>query len=131
VEPSSQRTAFRALAECVVPEAAGLGEQDWSELEALVQQALSTRSPAVRTQIVLFLRVLNWLPLFRHGRSLAHLPLAARTCFLARLQRSRFLLVRRGVWGLRTLVFLGYYGRPAAATEIGYRASPGGWEARS
>ena len=32
------------------------------------------------------------------------------------------LLLRRGFWGLRTLVFLGYYARPEAAAEIGYRA---------
>ena len=47
-----------------------------------------------------------------------------------RVERSRVLLLRRGFWGLRTLVMLGYYGRPEAARAIGYRASPLGWEAR-
>jgi hypothetical protein len=40
------------------------------------------------------------------------------------------LLLRRGSWGLRTLVLMGYYGRPDAKQEIGYRADPRGWEAR-
>jgi hypothetical protein len=34
------------------------------------------------------------------------------------------------MWGLRTLFLLGYYSRPAAAREIGYRADPRGWDAR-
>ena len=40
------------------------------------------------------------------------------------------LAVRRGFWGLRTLVFMGYYARPEAAAAIGYRADVRGWEAR-
>jgi hypothetical protein len=40
------------------------------------------------------------------------------------------LLLRRGIWGLRTLAFMAYYERPEAAAEIGYRATARGWEAR-
>jgi len=55
---------------------------------------------------------------------------ARRARFLDSLQTSRLLLARRGIWGLRTLVLMGYYGRPRAAAAIGYRADPRGWEAR-
>ena len=37
--------------------------------------------------------------------------------------------IRCGFWGLRTLVFLGYYGRPSGVQATGYRADPRGWEA--
>ena len=40
------------------------------------------------------------------------------------------LALRRGVWGVRTLAFMGYYARPEAAREIGYRAAAAGWAAR-
>jgi len=56
---------------------------------------------------------------------------AARTRLLASLQDSRLLLVRRGVWGLRTLAFVVYYGRDEGRAAVGYRASAGGWIARA
>ena len=37
---------------------------------------------------------------------------------------------RSGIWGLRTLVFLGYYTRDDVAAFIGYRAHRDGWSAR-
>ena len=37
------------------------------------------------------------------------------------LFRSQLTLLRRGFWGLRTLVFLGYYGRPEIGGRIGYQ----------
>ena len=46
------------------------------------------------------------------------------------MQDAPLLLLRRGFWGLRTLIFMGYYGRDAARDAIGYRADPRGWEIR-
>ena len=40
------------------------------------------------------------------------------------------LLFRRGVWGLRTLVMMGWYTNPSVIAALGYRASAAGWEAR-
>lgn len=121
---------FRAVVVTMVPEAASLGDDEWRAAEAIVARALASRSPAVRRQVGLFLRVLDVLSLFRHRRRLAALPPNERTRFLQSLSRSRLLLIRRGVWGLRTLAFMGYYARSEAARAIGYRASAAGWEAR-
>ena len=122
--------AFRAVATCVVPEASRLDAAQWDEMEAIVGGAIAARPRAVQRQLALFLILLEWFPLFRYGRRLSRLDPARRTTFLDRLQRSPLLLVRRGFWGVRTLVLMGYYGRPAAAVEIGYRANARGWEAR-
>jgi hypothetical protein len=46
------------------------------------------------------------------------------------MQYSPLPLLRRGVWGLRTLVFLGYYARADVQTTLGYRATGRGWMAR-
>ncbi len=53
-----------------------------------------------------------------------------RRDFLERVERSPLLVVRRGFWGIRTLVFMGYYARADVAGAIGYRASADGWEGR-
>lgn len=124
------RAVFRAIARTVVPEAAELDAAAWTELERIVEQALAARPPKIRRQLGLLIRIIDLLAVLRHGRRFAALDDARRARLLGALQDSRLLLLRRGVWGLRTLVFMGYYARPAAAAGIGYRADPAGWEAR-
>ena len=124
------RAPFRALATTFVPEAAALGEREWAEVEAIVEQALGERPAALRRQVVLLVRALEWLPVFRFARRFTRLDASRRARVLGRLERSPLLLLRRGIWGLRTLAFMGYYARPAAADAIGYRAQLRGWEAR-
>ena len=123
------RPAFRAIATTVVPEAASLDESGWRDVEAIVEQALAQRPPHLRRQVLLFIRVIDALPALT-GRRFAARDAAARTRFLAALERAPLLLVRRGCWGLRTLILMGYYARPVAAAAIGYRPDPRGWEAR-
>lgn len=124
------RTAFRALASSIVPEASRLDEAGWGQLERIVEGALAERPLALRRQLGLFIRILDLVPLARWGRRFVALDAERRAGFLASVQDSGLLLIRRGFWGLRTLVFMGYYARPAGAQEIGYRADPRGWEAR-
>ncbi|MGH7503778.1 MAG: gluconate 2-dehydrogenase subunit 3 family protein [Longimicrobiales bacterium] len=124
------RRAFRAIAESVVPEAALLPASEWAVVESIVEKALAARPESVRRQVKAFLRLLDVLAMARRGRRLHNLPPDARTRFLGGIQDSPFALLRRGFWGVRTLVFMGYYARPAAAAEIGYRAHALGWEAR-
>lgn len=125
-----QRDTFRAVAMSVVPEAAELDAVQWEEAERIVARAIAARPAHVQRQLALLLRCLEWIPLLRYGHRLSRLDPARRAEFLDSLQTSRLLVVRRGVWGLRTLVLMGYYGRPAAVAAIGYRADPRGWEAR-
>jgi hypothetical protein len=124
------RDTFRAIAVTVVPEASALDEEGWSALEALVEKTLAPRPAAVRRQLVAFVRAIEHLPRLRWGRRFTALSPDERARFLAGLERAPVLLLRRGFWGLRTLVFLGYYARPEAAAAIGYRADARGWEAR-
>jgi len=124
------RPIWRAVATSVVPEAAQLGATEWAEVEAIVTGALAARPARTQRQVALFLTLLDWLPLVRYGRRLRALDGARRARVLSLLQRAPSLLIRRGFWGVRTLVLLAYYGRPAAAAAIGYRADPRGWDAR-
>ncbi|HVO49431.1 MAG TPA: hypothetical protein VMV60_00360 [Thermoanaerobaculia bacterium] len=124
------RATFRAIAATVVPEASALDDGGWGALEALVEKTLEPRPASVKRQLVLFIRTIEHLPRLRWGRGFSALTPDERTRFLSGLERAPSLLLRRGFWGLRTLVFLGYYARPEAAAAIGYRAEARGWEAR-
>ena len=124
------RDTFRAIAVTVVPDASALDESGWNDLDALVEKTLARRPPAMRRQLVLFVRAIEHLPRLRWGRPFTALSPEERTRVLAALEHAPLLLLRRGFWGLRTLVFLGYYARPEAAAAIGYRADARGWEAR-
>ncbi len=124
------RGTFRAVAATVVPEAERLDAAGWDELERLVEKTLESRDEAVKRQLGLLFRAIEVLPLLRWGRRFTQLRPPERTRFLAALEDAPLLLLRRGFWGVRTLVYLGYYARPEAGREIGYAAHPRGWEAR-
>jgi hypothetical protein len=123
------RAVFRAVVVTVVPDAKQLDEPSWLALEELVEDALEIRPPALRGQLQLFLRAIEWLPVVRYGRTFAALGDEQRSRVLRYLQDHPVERIRCGFWGLRTLALLGYYGRPEGAHAIGYRPDPRGWEA--
>lgn len=124
-------TRFRAICIAFIPEAVTLDESGWREVESIVGRALAARPRAVRRQLAVFTGLLDVVALARTRHTLMGLSPAARRVLLDSLSKSRLLLVRRGIWGLRTVAFMGYYARPRAAHDIGYRASAAGWAARS
>ena len=119
-----------AIATTVVPEATGLDATQWDEVESIIARAIAARAPGLRRSLALYLALVEWLPLLRYGRRFSKLDAERRTRWLARLQDAPVLFVRRGFWGVRTLILMGYYGRRDAAVAIGYRADARGWEAR-
>lgn len=120
---------FRAVANTVIPEAERLGDAGWRECEAIVARALSDRPASVHRQLRMLLGIIEHGARFRYGRRFSRLEAERRARWLAAFQDSPFLLLRRGLWGVRTLALMGFYGRPAAAAEIGYAPSRLGWEA--
>jgi hypothetical protein len=121
---------FRAVVTTVVPDAVTLDATAWTEIDTIVAGQLAQRPAALRRQLGALLGLVQWLPVLRYGRPFTALDAARRTRVLTALERAPALLLRRGIWGLRTLALLGYYVRPAAAAEIGYRGDPRGWAAR-
>lgn len=129
--PPSLQAPFRALATSMVPDTASLDEEGWRDVDVSIARALATRPPAARRQLALLIRFLDALPILRWGRRFHVLGAARRARFLDSMQYSPVLLLRRGVWGLRTLVFLAYYARPDVQATLGYRATARGWRARA
>lgn len=123
------RSIFRAVVSTVVPEAKNLSEPGWGELETLVETTLQNLSRAMHRQLQLFIRAIQWMPVFRFGKCFTSLSAEQRMRVLCYLQNHRLEIVRCGFWGLRTLALLGYYGRPEGAQTTGYAADARGWEA--
>jgi len=124
------RPTLRAIAETVVPATSDLEADGWASLDRIVTNAIAARPQRMRRQIALFIRAIEWLPLLRYGQPFSKLNLHRRQRFLESLQDSPLLLIRRGFWGLRTLILMGYYTQAAALGIIGYRADPRGWSIR-
>lgn len=124
------RRTFRSVVEAVVPEALELDDGGWARLEEIVEDALGSRPRPQRVQLRALLRAIRWLPVLRWGRTFPSLSLDARRRFLAFLQDAPVLLLRRGFWGVRTLAFLGFYGREEVHRELGYGVRPRGREER-
>jgi hypothetical protein len=124
------RGTLRAIGSVVLPDPEALDAEGWRRAEAVMESALAPRPSGVKRQFRLFLRLLNLLPLPSTGRTFGKLPVERRADFLARLERSRVQLLRRGLWGVRTLLFMGYYTQGPVRERIGYGADPRGWEAR-
>jgi len=127
---SPVRPIFRAVVSTVVTEAGQLDERGWQELESLVETTLEGRPPAMLRQLRIFLRMIQWCSVLRFGRRFTSLSPARRTRMLTYLEDHRIELVRCGFWGLRTLAFLGFYGRAETLQAIGYAANSSGWEAQ-
>ena len=126
----SRRDVLRALAPAFVPEIGKATPEQWAALEETLENALAQRSPALPRQLAAFLKLIAVAARFRFGRSLTRTPATDLSRFLEQLARSSIPMMRRGVWGLRTLVMLGWYTQPDVAATIGYHASPAGWSAR-
>ncbi len=123
------RAVFRALVRAVVPAAASLDEAGWSRAEAIVDEALADRPASIRRQIVLFMRLVNVMAFVRYGRTLAGLEAGKARRFLSSIERCPVLLLRRGLWGVRTLGYMGYYAQENIQREVGYAAAHEGWAA--
>jgi hypothetical protein len=121
---------FRALAVAFVPEIGGCTSGQWDKLVRIVSEALGERPVAMQRQVLLFIRILDSFALLRYGRRLDRLDPLRCIALLEAVGNAPVLLLRRGVWGLRTLVMMGYYAQPDIQAAIGYRAHPRGWEAR-
>ncbi len=121
---------FLALAETFVPEMVELEDSGRERVLEVVESGLRARPPSVSRQLRVFVRLLDGLARLRYGRGLSTLSRERRTRLLETMEDSPVRLLRQGIWGLRTLAFMGYYTREDIYRAIGYRPEAGGWESR-
>jgi len=102
---------------------AGLDEAARGEALALVEHQLARRPAAMRRELALFLSAIRWAPIARYGLPFDRLTPERQDAVLGWLQDAPIAKLRSGFWGLKTLAFLGYYGRPTVDDAIGYHPS--------
>ncbi len=112
-----------SVAERVVPATAALDGAGRSRFAAIVSDALAARPRSVRRQFRLFLALLRWAPLVRFGAPFERLTPERQDAVLRWLLDAPVAKLRGGFWGLRTLVFMGYYGQPETWSAVRYEPS--------
>jgi hypothetical protein len=118
---SQEKAEFlRVLASRIVPETADLDTAGSARFFGIIDGALQDRPNTVRTQFATFLGVLQWAPVLRYGAPFDKLSPQRQDSVLAWFEDCPIGLLRKGTWGLKTMVFMGYYGQPETNALLGY-----------
>jgi hypothetical protein len=124
--PDSSEAFLLLLARRIVPESERMSEDEKARFASIVRAALEDRPPSLRRQFGLFLTVLRWLPALRYLGPYDSLSPSHQDAALRWFQDAPIDLLRKGFWGLKTLVFMGYYGQPELGKKLGYRPAKNG-----
>ena len=108
------------VARRIVPEVAALDEAGLLAMLDLIDRTLAERGEGVRRKLAVFLEVLRWGPALRYGRPFDALPPQRQDAVLGWFESAPLSPLRQGMWGLKSMVFMGYYARAEAWQEIGY-----------
>lgn len=117
-----------SVAARLVPEAAALTAAQREAFRAIIADALADRPEAMQRQFRAFLAIIERGPMVRFGAPFSRLGPERQDRVLRWLQDGPVELFRKGFWGVKTLVLMGYYARPEAAAEVGWNPSFAGNE---
>lgn len=118
---SREKAEFLAvLAARIVPETTELDGAGQARFFCIIDGALQDRDPSVRRQFATFLGVLRWASLPRYGSPLEKLSGERQDAVLRWFEDCPVSLFRKGFWGLKAMVFMGYYGQPETNALVGY-----------
>jgi hypothetical protein len=111
------------LAARIVPEVADAPADVRYRLVTTVDEALALQAPGQQRMFKLLLFALQWMTLPFTLHRLEQLPPRWQDGLLRFLQDGPVRLLRVGIWGVKTLVFMGYYGQDAVERKIQYHPS--------
>ena len=118
---SQDKAAFlKVLAARIVPETTELVAAATGRFFRIIDNALQDREPGVRRQVATFLGVLRWAPLVRYGSPFERLRPDRQDAVLRWFEDCSVGLLRAGFWGLKAMVFMGFYGQPETNRLVGY-----------
>ena len=117
---SGQQRFLLCLAGCIVPESAGAPPQVTDPLLAAVDEELQPRPRLQQIEFKLLLFAIRWMTVPFTLRRFERLAPERQTRWLRFLESAPLTLLRVGIWGLKTLVFLGYYTQDGVLQQIRY-----------
>jgi hypothetical protein len=118
--PQEKAEFLQVLAARIVPETTDLDAAGLSRFFGIIDGALQDRPASVRRQFATFLGALRWAPLARYGSPFERLRDDRQDAVLRWFEDCPVSLLRKGVWGLKAMVFMGYYGQPETNELVGY-----------
>ena len=118
--PSEKAEFLQVLAARIVPETTDLDASGLRRFFEIIDGALLDRPDSVRRQFGIFLGVLRWAPAARFGRPFERLKVESQDAVLRWFEDCPVGLLRKGFWGLKAMVFMGYYGQPETNELVGY-----------
>jgi hypothetical protein len=120
---SGQQRFLLCLAACIVPQSAGAPPQVTDPLLAAVDQELRPRPRLQQFEFKLLLFAIRWMTVPFSLHRFERLPGERQARWLSFLENAPLTLLRVGIWGLKTLVFLGYYTQDGVQQRILYLPS--------
>lgn len=121
---SKRRSEFLLIiARRIVPRLTNSDDEIVQKFLDSIDHSLMVRPASIRRQLGLFLSAIQWLPVFRYGLPFNRLSNGKKDAVLNWFQDCPFFLFRKGFWGLKTLIFLGYYGQEGLWPEFYYTPS--------
>jgi hypothetical protein len=114
---------LQVLAARIVPELTDLDAAGLGRFFGIIDDALQNRPASVRGQFAVFLGVLRWAPVTRYGGPFENLRGDRQDAVLRWFEDCPVSLLRKGFWGLKAMVFMGYYGQPETNALVGYAPS--------
>jgi len=123
-----QRAFVTALGHALVPQTRGLSPDRQARFFEIIETMLATRPNQTVRLLKVFLAFLRWFPILRFGGRLDRLDGQRQTIALRWFENSPVASIRTGFWGVKTLVYMGYYAQPDVAAELGYTPSRNGNE---
>ena len=118
---SQEKAEFlQVLAARIVPETTELDAAGLGRFFGIIDGALQDRPASVRRQFATFLGVLRWAPVARYGGPFDKLQAERQDAVLRWFEDCPVGLLRKGFWGLKAMVFMGYYGQPETNHLVGY-----------
>ncbi len=121
--PEDKTEFLLVLARRIVPEVVELDERGMAHFRTIIDRALGERPDEVRKKFATFLGVLRWAPVLRYLSPFDRLTIRRQDAVLRWFEGAPIGLLRQGLWGLKSMVFMGYYGRTDVWEEIGYEPS--------
>jgi hypothetical protein len=115
-----EQAILSAVARRVVPGLAGADAATAERFLEIIDDALLARPAAVRRQVGAFLGLISRLPIVRYGRGFEGLNAARQDAVLGWLQECPVSLFQKGFWGLKSLIFMGWFGQVELWPELGY-----------
>ncbi len=111
---------FLAIADCIIPPDADSPGGGTMQTAGVVDWALERMAPALRSQLLLLIMVVEFMGIFFGGRTFSKNSENAKLRQLAWMESGPIGLFRMGFFGLKSYACMGYYTREDVWKTIDY-----------